>query len=432
VRKHFLLLTILGFGYSQATGIAMYGVGERIRNTDPAVIALGNSSFFSGNSNSISNDSPSSLWRSALTRFSIFSGMNYLTTSELPEQHYQNLTSFSLLFPVGNKKVFGFGLRPVSRTNKLDIKDEDFKFIGADKSITGKPIVLKNNYSINGGISELFLEYSRKLSSHYSGGIIYSFLIGNQYLDDELYTYNVVIDTSFSSGFLLGEIPDIEGGDTLYAQAENGVITELNKSRKFSGSILTLEGRYAGSKQEWVVSVSVNSKVKVDTQNIQTANDIIYTNRFGNSSNAILSELGFGYLCQFENNIGVIVEIHKEFPFNIPESAALFNIMPPEENSIHFGSYYQIQNSKIGFWNNINIRVGAYIKELDFTRGNFWDYGATLGLGIEYLGNTQSIDLALRVGKKESIVLDREIEEFISLHLGITTGEKWFMKRRRK
>ena len=76
--KKYLLLIILGFGYSQATSFSIYGVGEKIQNIDPSAISLGNSSFFSGNSKSISNESPSSLWRSALTRFSIYSGINYL------------------------------------------------------------------------------------------------------------------------------------------------------------------------------------------------------------------------------------------------------------------------------------------------------------------------------------------------------------------
>ena len=429
MKKCLLLLLIFRFVYSQATGFSIYGVGERIQNTDPTAIALGNSSFFSGNSKNISNESPSSLWRSALTRFSIYSGINYLKNSQFPEQYQHNLTSFSLLFPVGNKKVFGFGLQPVYRTNKLDIRSEDFQFIGVNESITDKPIALKNNYSIDGGISELFLEYSRKLSPHYSGGIKYSFLFGNQYLDAELYTYDIVIDTTLS-GFLIGEI--VENDDILYLQYEDSVVTSLNKFRKFSGSTLTMEGRYTGSKNEWVVRISINGRVGVKTQNVQATENTIYTNSFDNSSNTILSNLGFGHLYQFENNLGFTVEMHKEFPFNIPENAALFNIMPPEENSIHFGSYYQIRNSKVGFWNNLNIRSGAYIKELDFTGGKYLDYGGTLGLGIEYLGNTQSIDLALRAGKKESRVLDRKYEEYISFHIGITTGEKWFMKRRRK
>ena len=429
MRNYLLLIIITVLCYSQSSGFSIYGVGENIQNNAPASLSMGNSLFFSGNSKNISTGSPSSLWRSALTRFTIHSGMNVLKSTQFPEQYHQTLTSFSLLFPVGNKKVFGFGLQPVFRTNKLDIRDADFQYIGVHASSTDLPIALKNNYSIDGGISEVFLEYSQKLYPHYSGGLKYSFLFGNQYLDDKLYTYDVIIDTTLN-GFLIGEI--VENDDILYVQYEDSVVTGLNKFRKFSGSTLTMEGRYTGSKNEWVVRISINGRVEVETQNVQTTENTIYTNSFDNSSNTILSNLGFGHLYQFDNNLGFTVEMHKEFPFNIPENAALFNIMPPEENSIHFGSYYQIRNYKVGFWNNLNIRSGAYIKELDFTGGKYLDYGGTLGLGIEYLGNTQSIDLALRAGKKKSRILDGKYEEYISFHIGITSGEKWFMKRRRK
>ena len=78
MKIYLFLILITGIGFSQST----YGVGEKIDNTDPASLAMGNSSFFSGNSKHISNGSPSSLWRSALTRFTIHSGFNYLNTNK--------------------------------------------------------------------------------------------------------------------------------------------------------------------------------------------------------------------------------------------------------------------------------------------------------------------------------------------------------------
>ncbi len=430
MKIYFFLILITGIGYSQATGLSIYGVGEKMDNTDPASLAMGNSSFFSGNSKHISNGSPSSLWRSALTRFTIHSGLNYLSTTQFPDQHQQNLTSFSILFPVGNKKVIGLGLKPTYRINKLTVTDEEFQFIGADESITGAPIAYKNSYTIDGGISEMFLEYSRKLTPHFSGGIKYSLLFGNQILKDELYTYDVVIDTSYSGGLLIKEFED--NGDTLYATAVNGVMTEVNKYRKFSGSSISAEGRYSSEKHELVLNVSINGKTKVETTNQITVGNSTSTNIFENSATNLSSAIGLGFRYKISNNSGITVELHNKSPFNIPENAAIFDIMPPAESSIHFGSYYQFRNSKIGYWNNLNIRGGAYVKNLDFTDGIFRDVGATVGLGIEYLGNTQSVDLALRLGKKESRLLIGEYEEYISFHIGITTGEKWFMKRRRK
>ncbi len=424
------LILITGIGFSQATGLSAYGVGEKIHNSDPASLALGNSSFFSGNSKHISIDSPSSLWRSTLTRFSIHSGFNYLSTAQYPDQHQQNLTSFSILFPVGIKKVFGFGLQPTYRSNKLNITDEDFKFIGADESITGAPIAYKNTYAIDGGISELFLLYSQKLTHNISGGIKYSLLFGNQILNDELYTYDIQFDTSSSGGLLINEFVDNE--DTLYAKADNPVMTEINKHRIFSGSSISAEGRYADEKHELVVSLMLNGKINVETTNQLTMVNLPTSNTFKNSSTKVSSDIGLGYRYKILNNSGMTVEIHNKSPFNIPENVAIFNIMPPGEKSIHFGSYYQIRNSKISYWNNLNIRGGAYAKDLEFTDGVFKDVGGTIGFGLEYLGNTQSIDFAFRFGKKDSRLITGEYEEYISFHIGMTTGEKWFMKRRRK
>ena len=430
MKKYLFLILITGIGYSQATGFSIYGVGEKIDNTDPASLAMGNSSFFSGNSKHISNDSPSSLWRSALTRFTIHSGLNYLSTGQFPDQHQQNLTSFSILFPVGSKKVIGLGLKPTYRTNKLKVADEKFQFIGADESITGDIIAYKNVYKIDGGISEMFLGYSQKLSPQFSGGIKYSLLFGNQFLNDELYTYDVVLDTSSAGGLLISEFMD--NGDTFYAKAENGLMTEVNKYRKFSGASISAEGRYLNERHEFVLNVLIKGKTKVETTNQIIVGNSTSTNTFENSATKLSSDIGLGYRYKISNNSGITVELHNNSPFNIPENAAIFDIMPPGEKSIHFGSYYQFQNSKIGYWNNLNIRGGAYMKNLEFSDGIFRDVGATFGIGFEYLGNTQSVDLALRLGKKESRLFIGEYEEYISFHIGITTGEKWFMKRRRK
>jgi len=430
MKKYLFLTLITGIGYSQATGFSIYGVGEKIDNTDPASLAMGNSSFFSGNSKHISNDSPSSLWRSALTRFTIHSGLNYLSTGQFPDQHQQNLTSFSILFPVGSKKVIGLGLKPTYRTNKLKVADEKFQFIGADESITGDIIAYKNVYTIDGGISEMFLGYSQKLSPQFSVGIKYSLLFGNQFLNDELYTYDVVLDTSSAGGLLISEFMD--NGDTFYAKAENGLMTEVNKYRKFSGASISAEGRYLNERHEFVLNVLIKGKTKVETTNQIIVGNSTSTNTFENSATKLSSDIGLGYRYKISNNSGITVELHNNSPFNIPENAAIFDIMPPGEKSIHFGSYYQFQNSKIGYWNNLNIRGGAYMKNLEFSDGIFRDIGATFGIGFEYLGNTQSVDLALRLGKKESRLFIGEYEEYISFHIGITTGEKWFMKRRRK
>ena len=138
---------IINYCFAQASGLALYGVGENIGKTDVASMSLGKSTFFSANKYGITMCSPSSLWKSTLTRFTIHSGLNYLDIVSFPQQFQHNLTYFSLSFPIGDKKVFGIGLKPTLRTNTLKI-EEDYQLIGSDVSTTIHPMVYKKNYYI--------------------------------------------------------------------------------------------------------------------------------------------------------------------------------------------------------------------------------------------------------------------------------------------
>ena len=413
-----LLILFCTVGFSQATSFALYGLGEEIGNTDPASIALGNSKFFTGNSKHISSGSPSSVWKSSLTHFTMHTGMNYLSASSFPKQFQHNLTHFSLRFPIGNKKVISFGLQPSFRTNRLEIEGNYQYSINNN----GVDIAYNNYYFVDGGISKLFLIYSWEESSNLSFGIEYSSLFGNQFIDDRLNTYEVEIDT-ISSGTVISEIVD---GDNIYfVHPINGEMINVIKTHKYTGSELILEGRYTTLYHEGVVRLGVNGPIQVQSED-----------NFNDDSNylsdAIISELSFGYHYKKSDNSGIIFETHVIPPFNLPHAVALFNIMPPCKNSIHLGTYYQITNPKFGFWNNINLRGGVYLKRLDFSKNEYFDFGVTLGLGLEYIANTQIFDIALRVGERESYILQDQNENYISLHFGIMTGEKWFIKRRRK
>ena len=50
----FILLAMLSFCFSQVSGLALYGLGERIGEADVSSIGLGDGTFFSGNKHGIS------------------------------------------------------------------------------------------------------------------------------------------------------------------------------------------------------------------------------------------------------------------------------------------------------------------------------------------------------------------------------------------
>jgi len=431
MKKFLIVLLCTTCIYCQSSGFSLYGVGGRIDVIDPISIGLGNSNYFSGNSKNINNDSPSSIWRSSLTRLSIHSGVDYSNISDLSSQYRHGLTSFSFYFPVGNKKVFGFGLQPIFRINDMKIVDEKYSFIGSNNSLTKKPIAYKNNYSINGGISQLFLVYSSKLNSNFSYGIKYSLLFGNQIISDQLYTYDVVVDTSISTSLLIDEI--INDTTNLFVLANNSSLTEINRYKKFNGSSISLEGRYAYHNHEFVLGTLVHNRNNITITTEQNINNFVSSSTSQITSENFTSNFGFGYKNKISKNQGVVFELHYKSPFNIPRSVSIFNVLAPKESSYHLGFFYRHLNPKIGFWNSIIYRLGTYYKNKLFSDNNsLIDFGFTLGFGIEYINSSQSIDIAFRFGNKESLSFIDRNENYISLHIGLTTGEKWFMKRRRK
>ena len=424
--KIVFVILFIGWSFTQSTSLSLYGVGDKSIVTDVATIALGNSTFFSGNKYNISTNSSSSLWRSSLTRFTIHSGMNYLTNLQIPKQYEHELTFFSLMFPVGNKKVIGLGIQPAFRTNKIEI-EEMFQY----NNNSSLPFAYYHKYFVNGGISKVFIQYSWKAANNLSFGFQYSSLFGNQFIEDELYICKVKSDTLKSNGIVITEM--IDNGITYYIHPDpaNSEIINVTKSHQFTGSEIMIEGRYSTFKQEWAFRIGFNGETTVKTKMEQIFPNYL-NSKYVNTSDGKLSEIDFGYHYKLSDHLGIVLESQSNYPFNIPKSVALFHTLPPKGTSINIGTYYQYINPKVGFWNNINLRGGGYLKELNFTKEKYLDYGITVGLGLEYLANTQSLDFAFRFGNKESFIIEGENENYISFHIGITTGEKWFFNSRRK
>ena len=76
--KVLIIILLLNFCSAQASGVSVFGLGDRLGNIDAASQGLGKSNFFTGNLNGISFSSPSSIWKTNLTCFNVNSGMNFL------------------------------------------------------------------------------------------------------------------------------------------------------------------------------------------------------------------------------------------------------------------------------------------------------------------------------------------------------------------
>ena len=410
------LLIITNFLFSQSTGFSLYGVGEYYGNSYPASIALGNINYFSGNTNDVVENSSSSYWKSSLTRFVVNSGLSSIIENSGHQYSQHRFTSFSLSFPIGNKKVLGLGLRPMYRFNNLNIYDDDYSYIGADMNPSGSPIAMKNSYNISGGISNLYLIYSQQINKKLSLGAKLSKLLGAQSRYDKLYTYDISFINSTDIEYIENNVVDV---------------TYLNV---FDGSELDLEGRLHLANHEYVASFSFIGKTEI--KSFKTVSSETDTNIF--SQSPFIHNIGLGYQYLSTNSWGVISEIHKLFQFGVASELAFLGISPPSENSFHLGCFRQYSNSKIGIWNKIILRTGIFVGNQVFDsqifseKSNFTNYGFATGIGLEFLNSSHLIDVSIKLGIRESIMFINNHEKYFSIHLGITSGEKWFLKRREK
>jgi len=427
--KVLIIILLLNFCSAQASGVSVFGLGDRLGNIDAASQGLGKSNFFTGNLNGISFSSPSSIWKTNLTCFNINSGMNFLDIPENRQLFHQSLSLFSVTFPIKKEMSIGFGIRPLYRTNKFKFS-EDIIFFGEDKSNTGSPIAYEKLFQIDGGLSKLFFQYSSRINRQFSIGIEYAFLFGNFVLKESRYMYSVALE---SEGNI--SLSEYNYGDSIYyLNILDGELTNILKNKRIKSSEIIIEGSF--KKQFWQLLLRgiINGQAEFFLNTSETTDGMQSIYDIVKMESAKFSSIGIGYNYFTNNNYGLILETHISKPFNISKEVLLFNIMPPSENSFHLGFYRNILNKNYGYWSNFSLRFGSYIKEINFVEysNNYFDYGLTFGIGLELLSNSQFFDISLCAGKRGNPLFEGESEKYIGIHLGLTTGEKWFLKRRRK
>ena len=99
---------------------------------------------------------------------------------------------------------------------------------------------------------------------------------------------------------------------------------------------------------------------------------------------------------------------------------------------MHGGTFKIFENSRIGFWNFLTLRGGFMLKQINFDDYSVQDNAITIGAGLIFLNNTNEVDISLSSGTRKT---ENEIypdEKYINVNFGISSGDTWFKKIRRK
>ena len=139
-------------------------------------------------------------------------------------------------------------------------------------------------------------------------------------------------------------------------------------------------------------------------------------------------KLGYHYR---SNDNGIIFELHKSDMFQNnslnSDDINILNNSRPKSTSYHIGYYKRYENSRVNFFNSINLRLGGYYKQYSFgDLEEASDMALTFGLGFAINDYFNLIDFGVKIGQINYTLF--ESENYITGNLSINIGERWFLK----
>ncbi len=303
-----------------------------------------------------------------------------------------------------NRAAFGVVLRPLTRVDISFLETADTTNIG------GSELAYDQHRGISGGQSALTVGYSRRMSSRLSLGVALDVVFGTLTQADTL------IFTSRR--------------DDLFEQ----LVAE--QRLEFAGKVLAislLADRVGGSSGlaglQLRLPLGLTIVDHISTNLLSTASQ----KRRRGAGLPLEARLGYGW---------------SPAPNHLLAAELGWSSLtkPDDANDLVFGRHIKkIYDLRLG-WSRVPVRrerykptrlyyrVGFFYRAYYISRSNnetLGEIGVTGGLGYRSLPPGNRVDLALQVGRRAAPAGIGE-ERFLSLSLGVTTGELWFLRSKKK
>ena len=227
MKLFFIVSMLFSFSYSNFNMHSIQGLGENKILNDPALIGLGDSWYFSGQTNGVSIKSSATYWRTRLTQISSsFAFVNSKFDNSFL-QNNQMLSYIHFQFPIGKNKSLGFSLSPDTRV----------KYHVFDKGMNEENILFNGDiintdyiYFAEGGITNLIVSYSMSILKDYSLGLTWNVGFGTLLKRDSIIT-NTIEAIDFNEFFYNNQYIDTEESRYTFKSNSfniNGIYTRNN------------------------------------------------------------------------------------------------------------------------------------------------------------------------------------------------------------
>ncbi len=391
-------------GLAQTSSYSSYGFGTQAPANSVRLQGMGNSGIAVRDSMSLNQSNPA-LWQGFGS--TSLQGQLYFSSLAITKQNYvggiSNFSGFSFKMPVGKRAGLAIGLAPLTRMkSSVDFADS--------LAFQGEQINYTSTVELNGGLSELFVGAGYRLSNWLSVGLKAKVIFGN---------YVVRNHTALVS--------DDNEIDSYYKRS-----ISIN-GNQISGGLLIIDpdGRYSLAA---VVDMGTRLKSWTTTEN-----------SYGPDTTTRSGAIEFPTFITIGSNLQVArnVALNADFRYGIYGSSVFenFSVFPQfstqSRNSLALGVGLEKSARRAlsgNLFQKISYRVGGYYqREAIYQDSGISEYGMTAGLSLPYFNNLNRIDLALTYGIRNGFLSD-DIgnENIFSVHVGITTGEPWFRRYKRR
>jgi len=404
-----VILTVLGIvAQAQSSYYANYGFGVQSPSNSVRLIGMGMAGRAVCDSMSLNQSNPA-LWQGFGS--TSLQGQLYSSTLSIPALNFKggmaNFSGFSFKLPVGKRTGFAIGLAPLTRM-KSAVNFSD-SLIFEDETLN-----YSSKVELVGGISELYLGTGYRISSCLAIGLKANIVFGN---------YVVRNHTELSNDLS----PDGKNTESYYKRtiALNGDCIGfgilVNDPRQRYNLAATVEK--GGQLKGWVTTdYYYGSDTTMRIQRIQYPIFITLGTQLPIAKNlAFSADFRYGI---YSVDVFRDFYIFRQFSSDCRNSIAVGIGL---EKSPHIA----LKNTLL---QNLYYRCGVYYQtEPVYLHSGIREYGVTAGISLPYFNNLNRIDFALTYGLKKGF-LSNAIgnEEIFSIHLGITTGEPWFRRYKRR
>ena len=419
----FLIILSSSLLFCQTSSLSFYGQGEPLNVYDASAIAQGNSNFFGLNKKGFSLSSPSTYYKND---YSLLSVSFKFSNNTIANREKNSKNNFQLLFfsiPIKDDKSISFGMKPLYRSD-INVNDDEYFYIGSDElsplvnlnnnlNFNG-PLRYKTSFNLDGGLSEFFMSFASKIGDKSSVGVTFSRIFGTS-----KYRYNVdLFSLSYTTENNLVENPFSEN---------NYVINQ----QRYSANRYFIEFNSNVNKFNFVFNYGESSVLKVKLKEEVHFSSMIFDESTNHSNLSRMISSGFGLKYKYKEYLSFNSEYRNLKSFKPFDYLNIFSLQNPDITSVGLGMNY-VLNNRNDYYDSLNLRMGTFKIDYSYDGFNVIDNGFTIGLGVNYLDEKNSVNFAFKVGTRKSNSLSFNDEKYYNFHFTINSSENWFNNERNK